>query len=316
MDQGTTDMLMETFLDEIYVPLKLRGRSQESVRLLRHAIKQFSKWLGHPAMISDFDDLAVSKFLQARRQKLAASSVARERSGLLALWNLAQARALIRYRPCVQAELIPDRIPRAFTVDELRRLAHEAAAARGWVGPVHAGHFFLGLMLVCFETGERITAILKAPREGWERPFLTVPPHVRKGGRQGRIYEVSNDVADLLDAVSNHDGPTVFWWRYSNNNLRKRWKTITKRAGLGDGREVQFHALRRSTASHLIANGGDATEMLGHSSERITRKSYLDPRITMAGKPKPYELLPKIAPPTDTDGTARTIPFSRDMRAG
>lgn len=316
-DTDGDGMTLDTLLTEIYVPLKLRGRSAESVRLLRHAINQFSLWLGRPATTADLDDLVVSKFLQARREKIAPVSVARERSGILALWNLAQARALVKYRPCVQAELVPERTPRALTVDELRRLADSAATASGWVGPVPAGKFFLGLMLTMFETGERISAVLWTPRDGWRRPFLTIPPHVRKGGRQERIYEVSQQVADLIDATSAHDGPTVFWWPYSTNALRSRWKAITRAAGLGDGRDVQFHALRRSTASHLIAAGGDATQQLGHSCERITRKSYIDPRITMAGKPKVYELLPKIAPPSIAadDGSPATIPIGDANRA-
>jgi integrase len=68
---------------------------------------------------------------------------------------------------------------------------------------------------------------------------------------------------------------------------------ITRRAGLGDGPEVQCHALRRSFASHVQAAGGSAQEALQHSSERVTRR-YLDPRITQAGQPAPWQLLPRI----------------------
>lgn len=291
-------MTLTTFLETVYVPLRLRGRSPESVRLLRHAITQFSRWLDRPATLDDLDDLVVSQWLAAMAAKKSPNSVARERSGILSLWNLAQGRGLVKLRPTVAPELIPQTTPRAFTADELGRLADSAAESRGWVGPVSAPVFFRALIAVGLETGERINAILHTPRHCWNRPTLTVPAAIRKGRRQERVYELSPEACELVDAVTQHDGPTVFWWTASGTALRKRWKVITRRAGLGDGREVQFHALRRSTASHLAAAGLDATAFLGHSSDRITRRSYLDPRVVNANRPQAWQQLPRIFKPS------------------
>jgi integrase len=294
-------MTLSDFLRTTYVPLRLRGRSPESVRLLEHAVRQFSRWLGRPAVLEDFDDLTVSQFLAHRGTTLSPLSVARERSGLLAIWNLAQARGLLRLRPCVMPELIPERMPRAFTADELTSLYRSCGEAKGWVGPVPAATWFRALCATLFCTGERITAILRVPRDCWRRPWLDVPAACRKGGRKAMLYQLPPDVADLVDAASRHDGPSLLWWPASDTALRKRWHRITKRAGLGDGRDVQFHALRKSYASHLEAAGGDAREGLGHSSESVTRK-YLDPRITHAARPADWQRLPQIwQPPPDDD---------------
>lgn len=299
-------MTLTHFLETVYVPLRLRGRSPESVRLLRHAITQFSRWLGRPALLDDLDDLVVSQWLTAMAAKKSPNSVARERSGLLAIWNLAQGRGLVKLRPTVAPELVPQSIPRAFTADELHRLADAARFSYGWVGPVPASDFFRALIAVGLETGERINALLSTPRHCWQRPTLTVPARVRKGKQQERVYELSPEASDLLDAASRHTGPTVFWWVASDTALRKRWKTITRRAGLGDGRDVQFHALRRSTASHLAAAGLDATAFLGHSSDRITRRSYLDPRVVDARRPKAWQSMPRIFKPGEQDPPARS----------
>lgn len=298
-------MTLDAFLHDVYVPLRLRGRSPESVRLLRHAITQFSRWLGRPALLDDLEDLKVSQWLTAMAAKKAANSVARERSGILALWNLAQGRGLVKVRPMVAPELIPQGIPRAFTTDELRRLAESARFSYGWVGPVPAATFFRALIAVGLESGERINALLTTPKHLWQRPTLTVPARVRKGRQQERVYELSPEASDLVDAVSRHDGPTVFWWVASDTALRKRWKTITRRAGLGDGRDVQFHALRRSTASHLAAAGLDATAFLGHSSDRITRRSYLDPRVVDSKRPKAWQSMPRIFKPEEHEPPAQ-----------
>lgn len=298
-------MTLDAFLTNVYVPLRLRGRSPESVRLLRHAITQFSRFLGRPALLDDLDDLVVSQWLTKMSETKSPNSVARERSGILALWNLAQGRGLVKLRPAVAPELIPQSTPRAFTVEELERLADSARYAYGWVGPIPAATFFRALIAVGLETGERINAILSTPRHCWQRPTLTVPARIRKGGRMERVYELSPEACDLVDAVSRHEGPTVFWWVASGTALRKRWKTITRRAGLGDGRDVQFHALRRSTASHLAAAGLDATAYLGHSTDRVTRRSYLDPRVVDASRPKAWQQLPRVFKP-DPEPPARS----------
>lgn len=294
-------MTLSEFLRTVYVPLRLRGRSPESVRLLNHAVTMYGRWLGRPATLDDLDDLAVSRFLEHRGQTLSPLSVARERSGIIAIWNLAQARGLLRLRPTVSPEVIPERTPRAFTAEELAALFRSCGEVRGWVGPILAATWFKALCATLFVTGERITALLRVPRDRWQRPWLDVPAEARKGGRKPMLYQLPPDVADLVDAASKHQGPFLLWWPASDTALRKRWHRITKRAGLGEGRDVQFHALRKSYASHLFAAGGDAREGLGHSSESVTRK-YLDPRITRAGRPADWELLPKIWEPPHDDG--------------
>lgn len=291
-------MTLYDFLHRIYVPLRLRGRSHNSVRLLEHAIRQYSKFLRRDAVLEDFDDLTVSQYLSHRGAKLSPYSVERERSGLLALWRLAADRRLVDNRPCVQAELLPERTPRAFTVAELERLYESAQAEPGYIGPVKAAVFFAALVVALFETGERVAAMLAAPKSGWTPPFMRIPAGLRKGRRTERIYELSPDAGQLVDQARQHDAATLFLWPYDNATLYNRWKRITKRAGLGTGREVKFHAVRRSTASHLAAAGGDATAYLGHSSDRITRKSYLDPRIVGAAGIKPIDALPRLRPST------------------
>jgi integrase len=292
-------MLLSVFLDTVYVPLRLRGRSDETIRLLRHAVRQFSLWLGHDATLDDLDDLVVSRFLAARAVKLKPLSVSRERSGLCSIWNLAHRRGLVRCAPCVAPELVPERIPRALTTAELGRLWIAAGNATGWVGPIHSGVWFRALLGALFYSGERITALLSVPRDGWRSPWLIVPATCRKGSRKPMSYRLPEEVAGFVSRATSHDGPTVLWWPWTDTALRKRWKVITAAAGLGEGSDVAFHALRRSFASHLEAAGGDAQAGLGHASERTTRQ-YLDPRITQAETPTPEQRLPRIwEPPSD-----------------
>ena len=296
-------MTLTTFLHTVYVPLKLRGRSPSSVRLLHHAIRQFSKFLRRDAELSDFEDLLVSQFLAYRAQcvtrrgvRLSPFSVERERTGILAMWRLAADRRLVDNRPCVQPELLPERIPRAFTVHEMEQLFSAAETTPGWIGPVKASAWWPALIMVAYETGERIDALIHVPRSCYTAPFLRVPAGLRKGKRAERVYEMTPDTCQLVDIVARHDEPTLFLWPLDQSCLYTHLKKLTARAGLGTSREVMFHCLRRTCASHLAAAGGDATAYLNHSSDRVTRRSYLDPRIVNAGKPKAIDALPKIRP--------------------
>ena len=290
-------MTLSEFLHSVYVPLRLRGRSHNSVRLLEHAIRQYSKFLRRDATLEDFDDLTVSQFLAHRGAKLSPYSVERERSGLLALWRLVADRRLVDTRPCVQAELLPEKAPRAFTVAELERLYEAAESTPGYIGPVKAAAFWPAVIMALYESGERIEAALHIPPECYSAPFLRVPAGIRKGRRVERVFELTAATCQLVDVAAQHDQPTLFFWPMDPSGIYNHFKKITARAGLGTGRGVMFHCIRRTTASHLHAAGGDATAYLGHSSDRITRRSYLDPRIINAGGVKPIDALPKIRPP-------------------
>jgi integrase len=250
--------------------------------------------------LEDFDDLTVSQFLSHRGATLSPYSVERERSGLLALWRLAADRRLVDLRPCVQAELLPERIPRAFTVAELERLYAAAEDTPGWIGPVAAGAFWTAAIMALYESGERIEAMLNAPKSGYTAPFLRVPASIRKGKRTPRIYEFSADTCRLVEIAAKHDAATLFLWPMDPSGIYNHFHKITHRAGLGSGRDVMFHCIRRTTASHLAAATGSvdaATAYLGHSSDRITRRSYIDPRIVGAAGVKPLDALPRIRPP-------------------
>ena len=285
------------FLHRIYIPLRLRGRSKNSVRLLEHAIRQYGRYLRRDATLADLDDLTVSQYLSHRGAKLSPYSVERERSGLLALWRLAADRRLVDTRPCVQAELLPERTPRAFTVPELEALYAAAESTPGYIGPVKASAWWPAVIMTLYESGERIEAALHIPRECYSAPFLRVPAGIRKGRRVERVFELTAATCQLVDVAATHGEAPLFFWPMDPSGIYNHFKKITARAGLGSGRDVMFHCIRRTTASHLHAAGGDATAYLGHSSDKITRKSYLDPRIVNAGGVKPIDALPKIRPP-------------------
>jgi len=86
----------------------------------------------------------------------------------------------------------------------------------------------------------------------------------------------------------------VFPWHGNENYLWTAYKEVLKRAELPTDKDSGFHRMRKSVASHVDANGGDAQRALGHANRRTTEGS-LDPTITKP--PQPIDYLPDVIRP-------------------
>lgn len=284
-------MTLQQLFDDFYRPLRLRGRSLNTSRLYGCTIRSFSKWLTYPATIQDLTDLTLSRFLEHRATYRSPYTAEKERTQLLSLWRFAADRGLLADRPCVPPAPLPDRIPQAWTVEQLQALMRAAVATRGYVGDVPAGTWYAALLNVLWESAERIGAVLSCLPIDFVQPVLTVRAEYRKGGKRDRTYRLSPKTCDLLEKARGKR--RLLEWPQNPGYLWAKYKDVVARAGLGHDRKCGFHQLRRSAASHYAALGGDAVKLLDHSSPRITHRWYLDRRLTDRDPPA-WEVLPKI----------------------
>lgn len=284
-------MTLQNLFDDYYRPLRLRGRSTNTNRLYGCTIRSFWKWLRHEPTINDLTELTISRFLEHRGNTRSPYTAEKERTQLIALWRFAADRGFVSDRPCVPPAPLPDRIPEAWSVDQLRSLVRAAVATPGRVGDVPAGIWYAALVNVLWETAERIGAILACEPGDLSPPFLNVRAEYRKGGKRDRAYRLTPVTLDL--AARSCGARRVFEWPGSREYLWTKYRDVVKRAGLPTGRKCGFHQLRRSAASHYAALGGDAVKLLDHSSPRITHRWYLDRRLTDRDPP-PCEVLPRI----------------------
>jgi integrase len=284
-------MTLQHLFDNFYRPLRLRGRSANTTRLYGCTIRAFGKWLGYPPTIDDLSDLTLSQYLDHRAAIRSPYTAEKERSQLCSLWRFAADRGIVPTRPEVPPAPLPDRVPRAWTLDELGGIYRAAAATRGYVGSVPAGVWFSALVSVLWESAERIGAVMDCAPDDFAAPHLHVRAEYRKGGKRDRVYKLSSRTCDLLtQARGKH---RLLEWPKSRTLLWKHYADVVARAGLGKGRSLSFHALRRSAASHYASRGGDPVQLLDHSSPRITHRWYLDRRMTDTG-PAPCDILPGL----------------------
>jgi len=288
-------MRLQDLFENVYRPLRLRGRSPATTRLYGCTLRAFGRWLGRDPEIRDLDELVLARYLEARATQVAPLTVEKERSQLNALAGLAWERRLIEVKPSCPPGLIPDRVPTAWSVDELRKLMAAVSNPATWRrnGAAHAA-FFGALVPVLFESGERIGAMLGARIDDYQRPHLVVRAESRKGRRRDRAYRLTDATCDRIEAlIGERAAGPIFVWNLAPTYLYDQFGRAVEAAGLDSRKRLRFHQIRRSAASHYAAAGGDACAMLDHSSPRITARWYLDPRLVDRGA-RPCDLLPSL----------------------
>jgi len=279
-------VLLDVFFDDLYRPLRLRSRSSNTIRLYAYSIRCFSKSLGHPAHLGDFTDDTVSRHLaRLIGDHYSPYSVNKERSQLLAMWNWAARKKLVDRWPDVTPEVTPTRIPVAWLRGELLRLVAACRAERGDYDGVPAIRSAVSLHMVCWDTAERIGAVRQLRWDHLdEGGWLLVPAELRKGKREDKHFRLGPDTLAELATIREPPRPLMFPWPYSATYIYRCYRKIIQRAGLPTDARSKFHRLRRSVASYYEANGGNATDLLGHGN-RSTTKRYLDPRILQVRQP-------------------------------
>lgn len=292
-------MTLKEFFKTTYRPLRLRGRSANTARLYDNLFRQFDKWLAAEGIAAEgsvehLDELLLARYLEHRAVSRSPYTAEKERSQLLALARLAWERRVpgLERMPTCPPSVLPDRIPTAWTAEELRRLFAAAGKAKGFVGTIPAGEWFPACIQLAYESGERIGALLATPASDYQRPSLMVQPTARKGGRRGRVYSLSPDLCDRLDKIKAHGYERLLPWFQQPTHIYHRLKVILKSAGL-DGKRIAFHQIRRTAISQIAAAGGDPVQFAGHANPSVTKRWYLDPRMAERG-PKPHELLPPL----------------------
>lgn len=292
-------MTLKEFFKTTYRPLKLRGRSANTARLYDNLFTQFDRWLTSEGIategqIEHLDELILARYLEHRAATRSPYTAEKERSQLLAIARLAWDRRVpgLALMPTCPPGVLPDRVPTSWTVIEVQKLFAAASDAHGLVGTIPAGEWFQSTILLAYETGERIGALMATPAVDYRRPTLMVQPTARKGGRRGRLYHLSPQLCDRLDKIVARGYTHLLPWLQRPTHVYHRLKVILRAAGL-DGKGVAFHQIRRTAISQIAAAGGDPVAFAGHANPAVTKRWYLDPRMSERG-PKPHEILPPI----------------------
>jgi integrase len=275
-------MRITDFFESIYKIKKLRGRSQNTVRLYRFSVRNLEKTLGRPAILDDFNDSTVETVMQGVLDRGGSPYTAnKERSQLLAMWRFAAQTGLVSNWPTVAAEREPERAPEAWLVEDVHQLFDVVDGLTTSIGDAPASVWWKCLLSICLDTGERIGAVSQAQWSWLDRRWLLVPAEARKGRKRDRRYLLSEETIRVLADLRKHTGKDkqIFVWPYCSTYLWTKFTRLLKNAGLPCGPKDKFHKFRRTVASVAYAAGLDAQDLLDHENRRTTQR-YLDARFT------------------------------------
>jgi integrase len=266
---------------EFYVPLRLRSGSGRTRVLYAYTIRNFGRFLGREPMLSDLTDMVVSRMLAWMADRgLSPYTVAKEHDQLLAIWRMGCRKRLVEEWPDVDRGRLPVRIPKAWSRDDLAKLWAAIETLPGRLGDVAARDWWKALHFVLWYSAERIEAIrrLRWADVDLESGWLIIPAEFRKGGQAEKALQLPPVAIAALEKIREPRRGLIFPWPYSASYIYTKYAEILAAAGLSTDAKSKFHRMRKSSASHFEANGGNATALLGHSSRKVTM-AYLDPRI-------------------------------------
>jgi integrase len=278
-------LIVLAFFESVYLPQRLVGRSPGTIKLYRLAIGQFANFLGRQPTLGDLNSPTVVGFLawhsrQSRVSSAAATNSLRNR--ILPLWNFAARCGLVSTWPAVPKLPEPQRIPTAWTLDQLRSLLGAARGVPGEIAGIPAAAFWETLILLLYDTGLRSGAAFRLRWEWFDEQAasLYVPAEIQKD-RQDLLLRVSLQTAAALAAIRQPSRELIFPWPRDPSLRFLAFRRILQAAGLPHGRRDLYQRLRRTTATLGRFYGGsqgfDPTAQLGHSSDMVTRRHYLAP---------------------------------------
>jgi len=270
-------------MENEYFPARSRIASATTEKQYKYTATRYSKFLGRRATLADLSDRSVGKWMRSMRDEgLATATINGYVTKLRAFWNWCAKKRMVELFPTIEDFPEPQRTPDSYTEEEYRRLVAAAATMEGEIHGVPASAWFYALHLVAIDCGERCSAMLSLEWRHYDPGDATIeaPAEIRKGGRKPMLYRLKRKTVAALEPLRATGSKKIFPFPWHISTFYKRYRKLLTLADLPYvPHKSGLQKVRRTFASHIEANGGNATAALGHSARRVTEKSYLDPRI-------------------------------------
>jgi integrase len=292
-NQQPGDPTLTAFLDAIYLPSRI-AVSEGWADQLRIAIGRLEEWHGGEVHVSQLSEPFLRGFLSSYAEHQAAGTVNGKRGALLALWQCAWEEGLVEQPPKrtqVRRVQSDERVPEAWTADEMGAILRACKTCRGEIGGIRASDWWRSMLLVAYDTGERRKALLAT----MPKQIDMVKEHIvfrnTKTKRQ-RWCKLAPETIGALRLVYAPTFAVVWPWEGSLKALHDRLCVILRRAGVRFGRDAGgvWHKFRRTSGSLVEMAGGDGAKHLGNT-RAVFERHYKDPRFfhsSVALLPRPF----------------------------
>lgn len=282
------DRAVDVYLRHVAIE---RGLADHTVAAYRHDLGGYLEWL----TAHDIDDAAqitpavVAAFAAERASAVpspAASSLARMQSSVRGLHRFLVREGISDADPSgkLRPPKLPQRLPKALTIDQVERLLDAAGPAPGGDTPASAAQLRdRALVELLYATGARVSEVVQLDVDDLAHGDVL---RVRGKGSKERIVPVGSFARAAVDAylararpdlvTRGRGSPRLFLGvRGAPLSRQSAWAVLQRAAEAADlTAHVSPHTLRHSFATHLLQGGADVRvvqELLGHSSVATTQ---------------------------------------------
>ncbi len=275
----TKETELRKFFAERYQPIRLLGCPDKTLRRYKTVFNTWARFLGREPTLGHLTDVDIAAVLTwYHKQGRTAETVNTMLNHIMALARYAAGKRLIDEVPDVLPMPEPVELPSIWTPEEVGRILDAARELRGVVsGMIPACRFWPALLLIAYDTGLRAGAIWQIQIEhiDLERRTIYIPAACQKN-RRAQMVSIHPETIEAIRQIIEPERKMLFPWGGCESTKYNQFNAILKRAGLPAGRKNQLHRLRRTCASLAHSMGIDATAQLGHSSDQVTRRHYLN----------------------------------------
>jgi integrase len=269
-----------SYYESTYCPERLVGCTPGTRIQYEVALKHWQRFSGATS-IAEIDKTLLAGFAQKLLPDRSAATVNKTMRHLLAILRSAEEAEDIPKVPRFRKLRESKSVPLAFTVEEFGKLLATVARLPGTHCGVPLSLFWRSLLLVCWETGLRVKALLSVQSRDvlFDSGGLYCQASSQKN-KTAQWFCLSDTTLDAIRAIYRPTRVPLWPREVTDATIARHFRKILDASGIyapvGNG--MCFHRLRRSTASYTKAAGGDPTKKLGHSAPSVTIR-YFDPRI-------------------------------------
>jgi len=273
---------LSRFYEERFKPIRFVGLKHSTKVQYQVTINHWNRFSAAKPLPS-IDSLAIANFQNhLLNWGEAAPSVNKYLRHLKSLLNFAKSEHQISEMPLVRKIKEAKKAPVAYTKDEFKKVMVVACIQSGEICNVPAYLWWCSLLIVNWETGARIGALLAVDTSDLlfdhRGCFIRADDNKPK---EDQFFRLSDRVLDFLRRIYDPRRKKLWPWEMTRETLYRHFRSkILDKTNVPTwkGTGSLFHRIRKSTASYTRLNGGNATLQLGHSSPAVTER-YYDPRI-------------------------------------
>jgi integrase len=277
-------------------------------------IQCLHRFLGQEPTVEDLNRERINGYIDWMIANRAHATVKSQRGGLMMLWRFAAEEKLCEYPRRIRSPRNIEQVVTTWTPHEVKRLRDHCLGLRGKLPNGIDKAIYFGSLVACgYETGFRLSDQLSLERD-WIRTengvghLTIIESKTRKQSR--RI--ITADTMELINqCMAQSPDRRIIWPLWARREaFFDRFKKIVYCSGI---REGTYKYLRRTACTDVESRAkGLGRDFLNHSSDAVTRASYID---LAQSQPLPLMVTP-LAAYLATPGTRDTPPTTEKKATG